>query len=48
MDLLLLRMQERFPGLKSSVEHNTFQAKAKAGGAVNSVIQAHSTDRWFS
>ena len=48
MDLLLLQVHERFPGLKSSVEHNTSQVlelfTRESGQSSDPVIQAHSID----
>ena len=45
---LILRVQERFPGLKRSVEHNTSQEfelfTSESGRGIDSVIQAHSID----
>ena len=51
MASLLLRVQERFPGLTNSVEHNTSQEfelfTSENGRGRDSVIRAHSTDWWF-
>ena len=52
MDSLLLQLQDRFTGLKSIVKLNTSQEfelfTSKSWQGSDSVIQAHSTDQWFS
>ena len=49
--LVLLQVQERCPGLKSSVEHNTSQEfelfTSESEWGSDSVIRAHFTDLWF-